>query len=403
MVANLMPTPLMPTRDWYAGRRVFVTGHTGFKGAWLCLWLQRLGAEVTGFALPPEGPSLFDSAGVGAAMRSITGDVRDRAALERALRAAGPEIIIHMAAQSLVRRSHEAPAETFATNVMGTVNLLDAARSLPDLRAVINVTSDKCYENDGAGRPFTETDPMGGADPYSASKGAAEIAASGMARSFYSGAGGAAGSPAHVASVRAGNVIGGGDWAADRIIPDLMRAAAAGRPALIRRPQAVRPWQHVLEPLRGYLMLAQRLATGGPVQGGPVQGGPVQIGPVQIGPVQSGSDFAGGWNFGPDPASTVTVREIAEAVARRWPVLRVEYAQNPEGPHEAPLLALDSGKAAARLGWHPLLTLEDSLRLTTDWYRQVLESGAFENAELAPQLTAGQILEFETRLAAGTE
>ena len=380
--ARLMPTGQMPTRDWYAGRRVFVTGHTGFKGAWLCLWLQRLGAEVTGFALPPEPRALFASAGVGAGMRSITGDVRDRAALERALGAARPEIIIHLAAQSLVRRSHAAPAETFATNVMGTVNLLDAARHLPDLRAVINVTSDKCYENDGSGRPFTEADPMGGSDPYSASKGAAEIAAAGMARSFYSGAGGAGGSPAHVASVRAGNVIGGGDWAADRIIPDLMRAAEAGQPALIRRPDAVRPWQHVLEPLRGYLMLAQRLASDGPAQSGPAQ---------------SGMDFSGGWNFGPGPASTVSVREIAEAVARRWPVLRVDYARNSAGPHEAPLLALDSGKAAARLGWHPLLTLEDSLRLTTDWYRQ-----SFENAGLAPQLTAGQVLEYETRLAAGT-
>lgn len=368
MPARLMPTPQMPDRDWYAGRRVFVTGHTGFKGAWLCLWLQRLGAEVTGFALPPEGSSLFDSAGVAAGMRSVTGDVRDRTALARALDAARPEIILHLAAQSLVRRSHDAPAETFATNVMGTVNLLDAARALPELRAVINVTSDKCYENDGSGRAFTEADPMGGSDPYSASKGAAEIAAAGMARSFFSGAGGAAGSQAHVASVRAGNVIGGGDWAADRILPDLMRAAASGRPALIRRPGAVRPWQHVLEPLRGYLMLAQRLATEGP-------------------------DFTGGWNFGPAPASTVTVREIAEAVARRWPALRLDYAQAAEGPHEAPLLALDSGKAAARLGWQPLLTLDDSLRLTTDWYRQMHESAAFDN--LVPQLTVGQIVEFD--------
>lgn len=378
MVANLMPTPLMPTRDWYAGRRVFVTGHTGFKGAWLCLWLQRLGAEVTGFALPPEPGSLFGAAGVGTGMRSLTGDVRDRAALDRVLRDARPEIILHLAAQSLVRRSHDAPAETFATNVMGTVNLLDAARHLPELRAVINVTSDKCYENDGSGRAFTEADPLGGADPYSASKGAAEIAASGMARSFFSGAGGAAGgssgrSAAHVASVRAGNVIGGGDWAADRIIPDLMRAAGAGQPALIRRPGAVRPWQHVLDPLRGYLMLAQRLAT-------------------------EGSAFSGAWNFGPAPASTVTVRDIAEAMARRWPALRLAYAETPDGPHEAPLLALDSGKAAAWLGWQPLLTLDDSLRLTTDWYRRM-----FDSADLAPQLTARQILEFETRHAAGTE
>ena len=365
-------------QDWYAGRRVFVTGHTGFKGAWLCLWLQRLGAEVTGFALAPETRSLFTSAQVGAGMQSVTGDVRDRAALDRALRAARPEIIIHMAAQSLVRQSHDTPAETFATNVMGTVNLLDAARHLPGLRAVINVTSDKCYENDGAGRAFTETDPMGGSDPYSASKGAAEIAASGMARSFYSGAGGAAGSAAHVASVRAGNVIGGGDWAADRIIPDLMRAAAAGRPALIRRPGAVRPWQHVLEPLRGYLMLAQRLASDGLAS--------------------DGGAFAGGWNFGPARASTVTVRDIADAVAQRWSAVRPEYARTPDGPHEAAVLSLDSSKAAQRLDWHPVLTLDDTLTLTTDWYRE-----AAKTAGQVPQLTSRQIAEFETRLAAGTE
>lgn len=358
---------------WYAGRRVFVTGHTGFKGAWLCLWLQRLGAEVTGFALAPESRSLFTSASVGTGMHSVTGDVRDRAALDRALRAARPEIIIHMAAQSLVRLSHDAPVETFATNVMGTVNLLDAARHLPGLRAVINVTSDKCYENDGAGRAFSEADPMGGSDPYSASKGAAEIAAAGMARAFYSGAGGAAGTPAHLASVRAGNVIGGGDWAADRIIPDLMRAAVAGRPALIRRPDAVRPWQHVLDPLRGYLMLAQRLA-------------------------QDGAAFAGGWNFGPARASTVTVRAIAEAVAQRWPAVRIDYAPKPEGPHEAPVLALDSRKAAARLDWHPVLTLDDSLALTTDWYR-----AAAEAAGQVPHLTTRQIADYETRLAAETE
>ena len=256
---------------------------------------------------------------------------------------------------------------------MGTVNLLDAARHLPGLRAVINVTSDKCYENDGAGRAFTETDPMGGSDPYSASKGAAEIAASGMARSFYSGAGGAAGSAAHVASVRAGNVIGGGDWATDRIIPDLMRAAAAGQPALIRRPAAVRPWQHVLEPLRGYLMLAERLA-------------------------KDGLNFAGGWNFGPARASTVTVRDIADAVAQRWSAVRPEYARTPDGPHEAAVLSLDSSKAAQQLGWHPVLTLDDTLNLTTDWYRE-----AAETAGHVPQLTTRQIAEYETRLAAGTE
>ena len=363
-------------RDWFAGRRIFVTGHTGFKGAWLCLWLQRLGAEVTGFALPPERRTLFGDADVGAGMRSLSGDVRDSAALAAALRAARPEVIMHMAAQSLVRRSHDVPAETFETNVMGTVNLLDAAWRQPGLRAVVNVTSDKCYENDGTGRPFTENDPMGGADPYSASKGAAEIAAAGMARTFYGGAGGAGGTQAQVASVRAGNVIGGGDWATDRIVPDLMRAATTNRPALIRRPEAVRPWQHVLEPLRGYLMLAQRLAT-------------------------EGAAYSGGWNFGPTADSTVTVRDIAAAMARHWPAVRADFAQTTEGPHEASLLSLDSGKAARTLGWQPVLTLDDSLRLTADWYRAA--AGDTRDTDGIARLTVGQIEKFEMRFAAGTE
>ncbi len=351
------------TFDWFRGRRVFVTGHTGFKGAWLSLWLQKLGAEVTGFALPALEPSLFRVSDVGSGMRSIEGDIRDRAVLEAALRAARPEVIIHMAAQALVRRSYADPVESFATNVMGTVNLLDIARDLPGLRAVVNVTSDKCYENDGSGRAFVEGDPMGGHDPYSASKGAAEVAAAGMVRSFFSGS-------TAVASVRAGNVIGGGDWAADRIIPDLMRAAAAGATAAIRRPDTVRPWQHVLEPLRGYLMLARGLAG-------------------------QGQAFAGGWNFGPVAADAVTVREIADGVARRWPAVRPDYASAETGPHEAPVLQLDCTKAARDLGWLPVLRLADTLDLTVAWYR-----GAQENPAGAARLARDQIETYETWLMA---
>lgn len=347
--------------DWFGGRRVFVTGHTGFKGAWLCLWLQRLGAEVTGFALPAPEPGLFRLADAGADMVSVTGDIRDRAALASALRRAAPEVVIHMAAQALVRRSYADPVESFATNVMGTVNLLDIARDLPGLRAVVNVTSDKCYANDGSGRAFAEDDPMGGHDPYSASKGAAEIAAAGMVRSFFGG-------QTAVASARAGNVIGGGDWAADRIVPDLMRAAAAGRPAAVRRPGAVRPWQHVLEPLRGYLMLARALAM-------------------------QGQAFAGGWNFGPAAADAVPVRDIAEGLARRWPAVRPDYAQAETGPHEAAVLRLDCTRAARRLGWWPVLGLADALDLTAAWYR-----GAQENPAAAGALARQQIDAYETRL-----
>lgn len=354
------------TFDWFGGRRVFVTGHTGFKGAWLSLWLQHLGAEVTGFALPAPDQSLFRQADVGAGMESILGDVRDRDALEDALRRTSPELVVHMAAQSLVRRSYLDPVGTFSTNVMGTVNLLDIARDLRDVRAVVNVTSDKCYENDGSGRAFAEGDPMGGHDPYSASKGAAEVAAAGMARSFFTG-------PAAVASVRAGNVIGGGDWAADRLIPDLMRAAAAGTTVQIRRPDAVRPWQHVLEPLRGYLMLAHRLAT-------------------------EGVAFAGGWNFGPGADDAVTVRTIVDGVARRWGAVRPQYGDAVAGPHEASVLHLDCTKAARVLGWRPLMPLADALDLTVAWYR-----AAHAGADTSARLARDQIKTYEAWLMAGAK
>ena len=352
--------------NWYRDRRVFVTGHTGFKGAWLSLWLQKLGAEVTGYALPADEPSLFGQADVASGMTSLVGDIRDRAALDKAMQAADPEVVIHMAAQSLVRRSYSAPVETFETNVIGTVNVLDAARSLPSLKSIVNVTSDKCYENRDEGEAFAEDSPMGGADPYSASKGCAEIAGAAYARSFFADGG------ATVASGRAGNVIGGCDWAADRIIPDLMRAAAAGSEAFIRRPEAVRPWQHVLEPLRGYLMLAQNAA-------------------------EHGRGFSGGWNFGPDKDGAVTVRTVAEHVKSFWPDLNIRYADQTTGPHEAHLLRLDCAKAVRDLGWRPVLSLRDAIAMTVGLY------GAAKNDIATLKIAAlSQIDDFERRAAAST-
>jgi CDP-glucose 4,6-dehydratase len=348
---------------WYRGRRVFVTGHTGFKGAWLSLWLQKLGADVTGYALAADSPSLFEQANVGAGMTSVIGDIRDRAALEKAMRACDPEVVIHMAAQSLVRRSYAAPVETFETNVIGTVNVLETARSLPSLKSIVNVTSDKCYENRDEGKAFTEDSALGGADPYSASKGCAEIAGAAYARSFF------AEGAATVTSGRAGNVIGGCDWAQDRIIPDLMRAAAAGDEAFIRRPEAVRPWQHVLEPLRGYLMLAQRAAV-------------------------HGQRFSGSWNFGPDAEDAVTVRTVAEHVTSFWPGLKIRYADQTSGPHEAHLLHLDCAKAARELGWRPVLSLRDAIAMTVGLYRAVKDDiKSLRTAALS------QIDDFERRAA----
>ena len=272
----------------YSGRRVFVTGHTGFKGAWLCSWLDRLGASTVGYALPAERRSLFNQARVGDRMKSIEGDVRDLGQLRAAITEAQPEILFHMAAQSLVRPSYDAPVETFATNVMGTANTLEAVRRLPSVKAVVIVTSDKCYENDGRAAPFAESAPMGGHDPYSASKGCAELVTSAFARSFFLDPG------CTVVSARAGNVIGGGDWAVDRIVPDLARAAGSGTPAIIRRPSSIRPWQHVLEPLAGYLLLGHRAAT-------------------------EGQAFSGGWNFGPPEDELVEVHELVEQLRSRWP------------------------------------------------------------------------------------
>ena len=330
--------------DFWRGRRVFLTGHTGFKGGWLSLWLQRLGADLTGYALaPPTMPSLFEVARVGAGMRSIIADIRDGEALAAAMRAAKPEIVIHMAAQPLVRYSYQAPIETYATNVMGTVHLLEAVRQTDSVRAVVNVTSDKCYENREWVWGYRENEPMGGHDPYSNSKGCAELVTAAYRSSYFNparhGEHGVA-----LASARAGNVIGGGDWAEDRLIPDILRAIAAGEAVNIRSPHAIRPWQHVLEPLSGYLLLAQRLIEDGPAH-------------------------AEGWNFGPSEEDARPVQWIVEYLINAWSEgARWQLDRNPQ-PHEAHYLKLDCAKARSRLGWQPRWHLGRTLESIVAWHR----------------------------------
>ncbi len=333
--------------DSYRARRIFVTGHTGFKGAWLAEWLGTLGAEVTGYALdPPTQPSLFDALGLGERLRHVVADVRDRDRLVAEVQAAQPSVIFHLAAQPLVRRAYAEPRETFETNVMGTVNVLEAARTCASVRAVVIVTSDKCYQNLETGRAFRETDAMGGRDPYSASKGCAELVTAAYRESFF--ADGAA-----VASVRAGNVIGAGDWAADRIIPDCVRALAAGEPIVVRNPDAVRPWQHVLEPLSGYLWLAARM-------------------------LRDGRRYEGPWNFGPTdqdgarPVRWVVERFLEEWGSGSWTTPGDAVRQ----PHEAHGLSLDSAKAREQLGWAPVWDAQTAVRQTASWYREYHRAAA---------------------------
>ena len=351
--------------DWYRGRRVFLTGHTGFKGSWLATWLQSVGALVTGYALPPESdrPSLFELAHVADGIDSVLADVRDRSRLDAALRTARPEIVFHLAAQSLVRRSYADPVPTFDTNVMGTVQLLDLVRGLDSVRAVVVVTSDKSYENRDLERGYREDDPMGGHDPYSASKGCQELVTASYRRSYLREAGIA------TASARAGNVIGGGDWSEDRLVTDLMLAAAEDRPCFVRHPDAVRPWQHVLEPLRGYLMLGRAL-------------------------VEQGDEVAEAWNFGPDLHEAVSVRELVARMTVAWPRLRAELSGNPDGLHEARLLRLDNAKAGTRMGWRPALSLNDTVDLTVEWYRAV-----HENPTIARPMMLDQLHEYGRRVS----
>jgi CDP-glucose 4,6-dehydratase len=325
------------TASFWRGRRVCITGHTGFKGSWLALWLQALGAQVHGYALAPlAGPNLFTQAGIADGLDGQTiADIRDADMLRRAVLAAEPEILFHLAAQPLVRRSYREPVETYAVNVLGTVNLLEAVRACPSVRAIVNVTTDKCYANNGSPCAFREDDALGGHDPYSSSKACAELVTAAYRDSFLQAAGTA------VATARAGNVIGGGDWSPDRLLPDFFRAAQAKRALEVRYPEAIRPWQHVLEPLVGYLLLAERLFS-------------------------DGSRFAGGWNFGPVEADAKPVRWILDHLTARLPGTHWKSVGGAH-PHEAQRLRLDSSKAAAQLGWRPRWDLVSALDRTVEW------------------------------------
>lgn len=352
-------------RPFWKDKRVFLTGHTGFKGSWLSLWLESAGARVTGFALPPPSePSLFTEAAVSDGMRSIEGDVRDLTAVRDALQQSEAEIVLHLAAQSLVRRSYEDPVETYATNVIGTAHVLEAVRRTPGVKALVSCTSDKCYENKEWDRGYREDDRLGGKDPYSNSKACAELVTDAFRRSYFSGPE----TEVAVASVRSGNVIGGGDWARDRLIPDLVGGFLAGEEVPIRSPDAVRPWQHVLEPLNGYLELAEHLWEGG-------------------------REYAEAWNFGPEREDARPVRWIAEHLAEIWgDGARWRIDDRPHPP-EATYLKLDSSKARARLGWRPRLDLSTALDWLASWYLE------HRQGRDARELCRRRIEDFEARAA----
>jgi len=336
---------------------VLLTGHTGFKGSWLSLWLQSMGAKVIGYALaPPTDPSLFVAANVAEGMISHEGDIRDFAALAAAFEKHRPEIVIHMAAQALVRYSYANPIETYSTNVMGTVHLLEAARLTDSVRAIVNVTSDKCYENREWIWGYRENEPMGGYDPYSNSKGCAELVASAYRASFFNPNDFAKHGVA-LASARAGNVIGGGDWAEDRLIPDIMRAITQNKPVNIRNPHAIRPWQHVLEPLSGYLLLAQKL-------------------------YEEGAGYAEGWNFGPNDEDAKPVQWIVDKLTKTWGEGASWVLDGGDHPHEAHYLKLDCSKAKARLDWHPHWNLPTTLDNIIRWNKQWIAGENMQKASL---------------------
>ena len=343
----------------YRGKRVLVTGHTGFKGAWLTLWLRGLGAEVTGYALPADERSLFRQADVTSQCEHIEADIRDTATLFATLDRIRPDFVFHLAAQSLVRRSYREPLATFETNVQGTANVLAAVHRTALPCAVVIVTSDKCYENDGRRAPYSEDDRLGGRDPYSASKGAAEIVTASYRASFFP-------SDHHiaVATARAGNVIGGGDWSEDRLVPDAIRALEKNESILVRNRYSVRPWQHVLDPLSGYLLLGAKLANGEAVREA--------------------------WNFGPDAANTRSVSDVVEAILRCWGSGTWTDASEPNAPHEAAHLALSIEKARTRLQWNPRWAFDEAIGRTVDWYR--CAAGGASSDELA-ELCRRQIVE----------
>ena len=352
----------------WQGRRVFLTGHTGFKGSWLALWLSRLGAQIRGYSLDPcTEPNLYDLASVGRVVEDVRGDVRDYARLEASMTEFGPEVVLHLAAQPIVRRSYADPVGTYGTNVMGTVHLMEAIRKTPSVRAVVCVTTDKCYQNQAWIWPYRETDPLGGYDPYASSKACAEIVSAAYRSSFF---------PSerlhehHVAlaTARAGNVIGGGDWSEDRLIPDLVRGFSSGQPVLIRRPNAIRPWQHVLDPLHGYLMLAEKLLA-------------------------QPARFASCYNFGPGDEDIWPVERIATKLVHMWGN-GASWVRDPVASvHEDHILRLDASKARAELDWQPKLKIETALEWTTAWYQ------AWKLGENMAEFTRKQIEEYQARFS----
>ena len=353
----------MVSEGFWKGKRVFITGHTGFKGAWLALWLKQLGAEVTGYSLePPTPPSLYDLAGIEDVINGIKADVRNFSRLSKALETHHPEIVFHLAAQALVRRSYHDPIETYATNVMGTVNLLEAVRQVGGVRAFVNVTSDKCYENREWVWGYRETEPMGGYDPYSSSKGCAELVTAAYRNSFFNPSEHAKHGLA-LASARAGNVIGGGDWGEERLVPDCVRAFLKGDKIVIRCPKSTRPWQHVLEPLNGYLMLAENLYS-------------------------AGSKFAQGWNFGPFDQDSKTVEWVVNRLCEKWnKSVGYEVAKGSQ-PHEANYLKLDCSKAMAELGWRPKWDIERALEKVIEWTK------AYQDGKIIRDVCHRQIEEY---------
>ena len=329
---------------FWQGKRVFVTGHTGFKGSWLCLWLEHLGVVVQGYALEaPTSPALYEQARVGAGMSSQIADIRDGESLLACMQTFEPEIVIHMAAQPLVRLSYDEPVETYSTNVMGTVNLLEAVRKTAGIKAVVNVTSDKCYDNKEWVWGYREDEPMGGYDPYSSSKGCAELLSSSYRNSFFNNQNYAHHGTA-LASCRAGNVIGGGDWADCRLIPDILKAFEKGVAVTVRNFHAIRPWQHVLEPLSGYLLIAQELH-------------------------QKGPDYAEGWNFGPNDSDVQPVSYIVDKLASLWGEGAVWELDGGNHPHEAGHLKLDCSKAKMRMSWQPRWSLDETLERIVAWHK----------------------------------
>lgn len=357
----------MTDRKFWKGKRIFITGHTGFKGSWLCLWLHSLGADITGYSLnPPTEPSLFKLCRVGELVKSVIGDIRDGESLKAAFISSDPEIVIHMAAQPLVRESYKNPVETYEINVMGTINVFEAVRNCKSVKSVVNITTDKCYENKEWLWGYRENEPMGGYDPYSNSKACSELITSSYRNSFFNpkdynihGVG--------IASARAGNVIGGGDWAADRLIPDCVRALLKGEKITIRYPKAIRPWQHVLEPLNGYLILAQKLYENGP-------------------------KYAEGWNFGPDDNDAKPVEWIVKKMCEMWGNDASYEVDSREQPHEANYLKLDCSKAKLKLGWKPRWNLEKALEKIIQWVE------AYKKDEDLIKVCYNQIQEYEESL-----